>query len=160
MIKHKLLLPAQFYTTSWNNQTTTRKLINESVNQHRQSVEEAMTEDIEQQAKDRDCSEAKSKWGCAMAADWGLCRAWQFESFSTSAHTEKTRQNPADFLNWEDGTEGPETMRTRIFRTEEQRRNFCRKRETQMPAEGPYQVCSQELISGCLWGNYLKVDLG
>ena len=26
MIKHKLLLPAQFYTTSWNNQTTTRKV--------------------------------------------------------------------------------------------------------------------------------------
>ena len=68
-----------------------------------------MTEDPEQQAKDRDCSEAKSKRGVCHGC-WPRCmslRGWELFDFST--HREKTRQNPVDFLNWEDGTEGPET---------------------------------------------------
>lgn len=119
-----------------------------------------MTEDIEQQAKTGLLRKQKVMRVRAMAADWGLW-AWQFESFSTSAHTErKTRQNPADFLNWEDGTEGPERPweleylgqrnREEIF-AERENPDACRRSLSGMQPRIDQWVSVREL---------LKVDLG
>lgn len=106
MIKHKLLLPAQFYTASWNNQATTRKLINESKDQPRQ---DRGSSDWSQWAtgKGEVAQKQNVNKGCAMVANQGSW-AQELESFSTSAHAE-TKPGKTQLTSWvEDGTEGPE----------------------------------------------------
>ena len=109
MIKHKLLLPAQFYTASWNNQATTRKLINESIDQPRQDRGKQWLNPVSSRQRRGVAQKQNVNEGCAMVADQGSW-AGELESFKTSAHAE-TKPGKTQLTSWiEDGTEGPERL--------------------------------------------------
>ena len=92
-----------------------------------------------------------------MAADQGVW-AWEFESFSTSAqHRVKTRQNPADFLNWEDGTKGPETPWELEYSGQRNREeNFAEKEKSRCPQKVPSTYAAKNWSVGVCEGTTWK----